>query len=42
MNTEAQARLSQIKAQLGLGGATIDTATAAPTTAPQPGTTQPG
>ncbi len=44
LNTEAQARLSQIKAQLGLGGATIETPaapTAAPAT-PQPGTSQPG
>jgi phage shock protein A len=45
LNTEAQARLSQIKAQLGLGG---ETATApAPTgmpeaSTPQPGTPQPG
>ena len=35
-NTEAQARLSQIKAQLGLGEA------AAPASAPAPGTPQPG
>ena len=35
-NTEAQARLSQIKAQLGLGEA------AAPASAPAPGTAQPG
>jgi phage shock protein A len=44
MNTEAQARLSQIKAQLGLGGATIETPTvaSAPAAAPLPGTQQPG
>jgi phage shock protein A len=40
LNTEAQARLSQIKAQLGLGG---ETATApAPTGMPEAGTAQPG
>jgi phage shock protein A len=43
INTEAQARLSQIKAQLGLGGETISTPTAAPApAAEQPGTAQPG
>jgi phage shock protein A len=40
-NTEAQARLSQIKAQLGLGDAVAATPTEAPA-APQPGTAQPG
>ncbi len=43
LNTDAQARLSQIKAQLGLGGDVI--ATPAPTAAPaapQTGTQQPG
>jgi phage shock protein A len=39
LNTEAQARLSQIKAQLGLGEAPA-AAPAAPVAAPQPGTTQ--
>jgi phage shock protein A len=43
MNTEAQARLSQIKAQLGLGGETIATpAPVAAPAAPTPGTSQPG
>jgi phage shock protein A len=37
LNTEAQARLSQIKAQLGLGEAP-----AAAPAAPEPGTAQPG
>ena len=42
LNTEAQARLSQIKAQLGLGGATIETPAAVQASTPDQGTTQPG